>query len=635
MIKNGKSSGIDDIVNEQIKASKHIMMPIYIKLFNIIFDSGIFPTAWSTGIIRPIHKKKGSFEKPENYRPISLLSCLGKLFTLVINNRLNEYADSCDLISDCQAGFRKGFSTSDNIFTIYCLINNLLKTKRKLFCAFIDLKAAFDTVWRAGLWRKLIESNINGKCFNLIKNMYNNIKSCVCVNGCFSDYFMPTLGVRQGENLSPFLFAIYLNDLDSFLRQNNVTGVTYSSSEFDDNILIFVKLLMLLYADDTVLICESEADLHCALEAFDMYCKTWKLTVNTSKSKVVIFSKGRPKTNYCFYLNNVQLEIVNQYKYLGIFVSRSGSFFATKKHVAEQAKRASYSLLNKIKTISLPVDIQIDLFEKMVKPILLYGSEIWGIGNLDIIEQVQLKFYKQIFGLKLSTPNYMVYGELGIYPIKIDIYTRMINFWSKLLINNNQKLSSRMYSILYSLHEHNDCKSEWIQCIRNILISCGVPQIWTSQNVENPKWLTCYVKQKLKDLFINDWFLQCEKSSNYRIYKHLFTSESYLSKLSFNEVKIMLSFRTRNHKLPVEIGRWKKIDFDRRLCTLCKTDVGDEFHYILNCKYFRSFRKLYIKPYYHKHPNTLKFSQLMNSKNKVELKKLTKFIKIITQMFVS
>ena len=121
--------------------------------------------------------------------------------------------------------------------------------------------------------------------------MYKNIKSCVYVNGCFSEYFMPTLGVRQGENLSPFLFAIYLNDLDSFLRQNNVTGVTYSSSEFDDNILIFVKLLMLLYADDIVVICESEADFHCALEAFDMYRKTWKLTVNTSKSKVAFFFK--------------------------------------------------------------------------------------------------------------------------------------------------------------------------------------------------------------------------------------------------------------------------------------------------------------------------------------------------------
>ena len=96
----------------------------------------------------------------------------------------------------------------------------------------------------------------------------------------------------------------------------------------------------------------------------------------------------------------------------------------------------------------------------------------------------------------------MVYGKLGVFPIKIDIYTRMINFCSKLFINNNnKKISSLMYSILYSLHEHNDCKSNRIQCIRNILISCGVPQIWTSQNIENPKWLTCYAKQKLKDLF--------------------------------------------------------------------------------------------------------------------------------------
>lgn len=170
---------------------------------------------------------------------------------------------------------------------------------------------------------------------------------------------------------------------------------------------------------------------------------------------------------------------------------------------------------------------------------------------------------------------------------------------------------------------------------KNSLINCGLPQIWTSQNIQNPKWLICHVKQKLKDLFINEWFSQCANSSNYRIYKQLFTVESYLSKLSFNEIKLFLSFRTRNHKLPVEVGRWKKLDFDKRLCTLCKTDVGDEYHYILNCKHFRSFRKIYIKPYYYKHPNTLKFSQLMNSKNKKELKKLTQFIRIITQMFVS
>ena len=105
----------------------------------------------------------------------------------------------------------------------------------------------------------------------------------------------------------------------------------------------------------------------------------------------------------------------------------------------------------------------------------------------------------------------MVYGLFGVFPIKIDIYTKMIKFWSKRLI-----VTYVFY--LYSLHENNNYKSDWIQCIRHILISCGVPQIWTLQKVENQKWLTCYIKQKLKDHFINDWFIQCEKSSNYRIY---------------------------------------------------------------------------------------------------------------------
>lgn len=124
-----------------------------------------------------------------------------------MNNRLTEYAELSDLINDSQAGFRKGFSTCDNIFVIHCLINNLFSRKCKLFCAFIDFKGAFDNIWRVGLWKKLLESNINGKCFNLIKNMYSNIKSCVSVNGSFSEYFSSEIGVRQGENISPLRFA--------------------------------------------------------------------------------------------------------------------------------------------------------------------------------------------------------------------------------------------------------------------------------------------------------------------------------------------------------------------------------------------------------------------------------------------
>ena len=540
-----------------------------------------------------------------------------------------------EIINGAQAGFRKGFSTSDNIFIIHCLINTLFSRKCKLFCAFIDFKGAFDNVWRAGLWKKLLDCNLNGKCFNLIKNMYSNIKSCVSVNGSISEYFSSTVGVRQGENLSPLLFAFYLNDLEDFLIGHDVSGVSSSSSQFDNDIVMFIKLFLLLYADDTVLISESAEDLQVSLNAFEQYCTKWKLTVNIDKTKVVIFSKGRLSTKYNFHFQDVPLDIVKEYKYLGIFLSKSGSFFSTKKYIANQAKRATYSLINKVRNLSLPVDLQIELFEKTVKPILLYGCEIWGFGNIDVIEQVQLRFFKYLFNLKTTTPNYMIYGEFGIFPIKIDIYTRMITFWGKLVETQNSKLSSLVYKIVFSMYNHSNFNSDWIGSIRNILIECGLPYIWDSQEVFSIKWLKSFVKQKLKDIFINEWTSKVNESTHYKLFKTTFKFETYFKKLTDKESKLLLKFRTRNHRLPVEVGRWNKIELRERKCVFCKNDIGDEYHYILICPYLKLSRKQYINPYYFKRPNTIKFFQLMNSGSKKELKQLCKFVKLIMKLFVT
>ena len=103
-----------------------------------------------TGVIKPIFKQKRDTSNPENYRPITLLSCIGKLFTGVINSRLNAYAEKCDLIINSQAGLRKNHSTIDNISILHCLIEILNIKRKHLFAAFVDLKQAFDTVWRDG-----------------------------------------------------------------------------------------------------------------------------------------------------------------------------------------------------------------------------------------------------------------------------------------------------------------------------------------------------------------------------------------------------------------------------------------------------------------------------------------------------
>ena len=239
-LKTNKSAGIDLIMSEHIKSTWHFMGPVYEKLFNIKLDSGALPEVWSVGFIKPIYKKKkkkkkGEKSNPENYRPITLVSCLGKLFTGILSNRLHTYAEQSDVLTSSKAGFRKGHSTTDNIFILYCLTEMLNFRKKKLFCAFIDLKQAFDTVWRDGLWWKLFNCDIDGKCLRLIKNLYNNIKSCLTVNGEQTEFFSCNVGLRQGENLSPFLFSVYLNDLESFFFHNNLNGGTECSSSNLDN----------------------------------------------------------------------------------------------------------------------------------------------------------------------------------------------------------------------------------------------------------------------------------------------------------------------------------------------------------------------------------------------------------------
>ena len=313
-MKNNKSPGVDNILNEHIKSTIQIMLPIYTKLFNIIFDTGIVPESWSLGNILPIYKNKGDNKLPENYRPITLLSCFGKLFTAILNVRLTNYFEENEIIDSCQAGFRKGFSTTDNLFILQSLIEIAKTNKNKLYCTFIDFKQAFDTVWRDGLWTKLSNTNVNGKCFKFIKNKYHNIKSRVTTAEGTSAFFPCLTGVRQGENLSPLLFSIFLNDLKGFLHMHKAPGLTCNTN-IDYHFLVYIKLFVLLFADDTVIFSNNCDDLQKTLNIFEKYCNEWKLTVNTSKTKIVIFSGGRAKQDHKFYFNGEQIEVLNEYKY--------------------------------------------------------------------------------------------------------------------------------------------------------------------------------------------------------------------------------------------------------------------------------------------------------------------------------
>ena len=272
-LNSGKSGGPDRLLNEFFVYGINILPKYLSKLFNAIYDSGHFPTCWTDGHIVPIHKK-GSFNTVENYRGITLLSTLGKLFTRILNNRLTDWAENYQVYIESQAGFRSNMGTVDNIFTLHGLLTHVINQEKKLYCAFIDFTKAFDYINRDILWHKLIKLGVRGKALNIIKSMYENVKSRVKYQNRLSENFECYLGVRQGESLSPFLFSMYLNDIEDEFYMSGIEGID----------IHHIKLFLLLYADDITLFSETAEGLQIALNLLSTYCQRWKLSVNTKKN---------------------------------------------------------------------------------------------------------------------------------------------------------------------------------------------------------------------------------------------------------------------------------------------------------------------------------------------------------------
>ena len=174
-LKRHKSPDMQNNVADFFIDSKDFISPYLVKIFNYIYDKGIYPESWCKGVIVPIFKK-GDRSSASNYRGITLINIIAKIFSISLRNRINKWCERDSIFNSAQFGFRDSRSTTDCIFILHTIIQNVINNKSKLYCAFIDYEKAFDTVIHEALWIKLLQSGRRCKMLKMIQSIYQNVK---------------------------------------------------------------------------------------------------------------------------------------------------------------------------------------------------------------------------------------------------------------------------------------------------------------------------------------------------------------------------------------------------------------------------------------------------------------------------
>jgi exonuclease III len=618
-LKCNKSAGIDGLVGEVFKSAEDIIVPAVTDLFNVIYDSGIYPTAWSKGVVVPIPKKANT-DDVNNFRGITLMSVFGKLFSIVLSNRLQKWADNNDKLSPFQFGFQPGKSTVDCIFILHSLIAKLISKGDKLYCAFVDFEKAFDKVHRHLLWHKLLSVGVGCKLVRMLKSLYKSVELCVKFNGETSTLFESLIGLKQGEPLSPILFLFFINDVLDDLKLNDSS--VYSVDE--------LQLLALLFADDTALFAKSPDELQSLLNQLHTYCIKSGISVNTKKTKVVIFEKGKSGHVYKWCYGDIQLEIVNTFVYLGVLLSNNGRWNCTQLRLHDLGSKALHSVFNIFEHVILPVEQQCYLFDTLVKPILNYGSEVWGFHSANELERLHMKFCKRILAVRKSATNAAIRSELGRIDLTTERKICIVRFWIR-IISNRSTLLYKVYTLMRN-DADNGChynKLNWAYNVKKLLTDCGMLNVWNDQDVNIPSFY--FIKQRIVDISVQELkavVTASEKLCTYAIFKQSFVMEPYLTCVqNTKHRKCLTRFRISAHDLAIERGRYQKIERHNRLCKCCNMNViENEYHFLLVCPAYAEIRKSCLNQYYCHWPNIQKFVNLMSATISSQLRKLARYV---------
>lgn len=587
--KLGKAPGSDSITHEFLKNLPQNWLMYVCCMFNRILAQEIVPTGWRETILSMLHKK-GPYNDPSNYRGIALLNSLEKVFSQILLGRLYDWVEENDILPECQSGFRRDRSCADNVFTLISAVQISLRLKgRKVFAIFVDFKRAFDSVNHDLLWRKLYTTGVSCKIIRIIKNLYENATMRVRVGASLSKPFPITSGVLQGEPLSPLLFSLFLADIEAYFRDRGASGINLDNR---------VDLLMLLYADDLVVFAESEADVRRKLQILHQYTGDNKLQINTSKTKIVCFRKSgfaaskRSKFSY----EGRDINVVNNCTYLGCEISSSSLFLNMAKSVVAKSRQtigATISLMSRAKFSKW--HSRVELFESVVVSSLHHCLPIWGLRYLDLLERVQVGFFKRLLLLPKNTPDYMVRLEVGVVRISYMVFKLCLTWINKLFSMADSRLPKICFNRLRAL-SIPDVRYNWCLQITSFFEYINHGETCTSLSRSWLRENKGMILNAFREKLYSDDLSRVDKSSFSHIYREfrlVKSAQPYLLLHGYIKyTRLFAQLRLKNNRFTKVCcnGSFYTVD-SFEICTVCNLQEDETLEHILfRCPIYKYLR---------------------------------------------
>lgn len=416
----GKAPGSDGIPPEVIKAAK--TSSLFSRLHELLvlcWKETAFPQDMRDAKIITLYKNKGERSDCNNYRGISLLSIVGKVFARVVLERLQVLGER--VYPESQCGFRAKRSTIDMIFSLRQLQEMSREQNKPLFLAFIDLTKAFDLVNRKGLFALLERIGCPPTLLKIVKSLHENTNARVFFNGSLSDSFPIKNGVKQGCVLAPTLFGIFFSVLLQHAFRSTDEGV-YIHTRSDGGLFNLSRLRAktkirrvlirdLLFADDAALVAQTETGLQLLVDQFSRSCREFGLTISLKKTQVMVQNTGNSPTSHpSISIDGTPLDVVSDFTYLGSTISNTLSL---NTEISRRIGKASSTMARLAKRVwnnrLLTTATKTRVYSACVLSILLYGSESWPMYAIQEkkLNSFHMRCLRRIVGVtwKDKVPN--------------------------------------------------------------------------------------------------------------------------------------------------------------------------------------------------------------------------------------